>query len=79
LALAGEWDRTAPNFLASADDAHGLSPDQLDRDVERREYPCGETRFFAQQAKQDVLGTDVVVSESPPLRETASRLGGPLL
>ena len=49
------------------DDADHLGADALDGDVERLEDARSETLLLAQQAEEDVLGTDVVVLEDAGL------------
>src|SRR5438552_7453582 len=61
LRARGERDLTRRDLVALADDSGDLRADLLDGDVERLEDAGGEPLLFAQQAEQDVLGTDVVV------------------
>ena len=44
-----------------------MSADALYRDIQRLEHSGRQALLFTQQAKQDVLGADVVVLESPRL------------
>src|SRR4030095_5548539 len=48
---------------AGADDAHDLSTDAFDGDVQRLEDAGGEALFLTQQTQPDVLAADVVVLE----------------
>ena len=55
------------DLLAGADDANDLRANPFDGDVEGLEHPGGQALLLAEQAKQNVLGADVVVLESPGL------------
>jgi hypothetical protein len=67
LRARGERDLARGDLVALADDAGDLRADLLHRDVERLEDAGSEPLFLAKQAKQDVLGPDVVVLERPRL------------
>jgi hypothetical protein len=49
------------DFFARADDLDDPGADALDGDIERLQHAGGQPFFLAEQAEQDVLGTDVVV------------------
>ena len=55
------------DLVALADDARDLGADLLHGDVERLEDAGSEALLLAEQAEQDVLGTDVVVLQRPRL------------
>src|SRR3954463_12229633 len=63
LGAGGERNLAGGDLLARADDAHDLSANALDRDVERLENAGGETLLLAEQTEKDVLRADVVVLE----------------
>ena len=67
LGAGGEGDLAGGDLLAGAHDADHLSADALDGDVERLEDARSESLLLAQQAEEDVLGTDVVVLEDAGL------------
>ena len=54
-------------MLALADDAGHLAPDFFHGDFQRSQHARGDTVGLAQQAEQEVLGTDVVVTQVPRL------------
>ena len=58
-----ERDLPARHLVALADDARHLGPHFLDGDVEGLEHARGQAFLLAEEAEQDVLGTDVVVLE----------------
>src|SRR5689334_10011274 len=62
-----ERDLAGGDLVALADDAGDLRAHLLDRDVERLEHARCEALLLAEQAEQDVFGTDVVVLERPRL------------
>jgi hypothetical protein len=58
-----ERDLAGGDLLARADDAHNLAADALEREVEALQHTGRQALLFAQQAKQDVFGANVVVLE----------------
>ena len=62
-----EGDLAGRDLVALADDARHLRAHFLDCDVERLEHARGETFLFAEEAEENVLGTDVVVLEGAGL------------
>jgi len=58
---------TASDFVAVADDAHDRRAHTVDRNAQALEYASSETLILAQQAEEDVLRPDVIVSECPRL------------
>ena len=67
LGARRERDLARGELLARAHDPRHLLPRALDRNPQRLEHSSGKVLLFAQQAKQDVLGADVVVLERPRL------------
>ena len=67
LGARSERDLTGGHFLAGPDDADHLGAHALDGDVEGLEYARSKSLLLAQEAKEDVLGTDVVVLENAGL------------
>ena len=68
--LLGAWrerDLAGGDLLAGPDDPHHLAAYALNRDLKRLQNAGGHALFFAQQPEQDVLGTDVVVTQRPGL------------
>src|SRR5262245_14439707 len=60
-----ERDLAGRDFVALTDDPRHLSSDLLDGDVERLQHPRSETFLLTEQAKQQMLGADVVVLQGP--------------
>ena len=67
LGARSERDLPRGHFLAGTHDADHLGANALDGDVEGLEYARSKTLLLAQQAKEDVLGTDVIVLEDAGL------------
>src|SRR5207247_654718 len=67
LRSRSERDLSGRDLVALADDAGDLRAHLLDGDVEGLEDSRGETFLLTEQAKEDVLGADVVVLERPGL------------
>src|SRR4029079_11626874 len=63
LSARRERDLAGGDLLTGADEADDLRADPLGGDVERLEHPGRQSLLLAEQAKQDVLGADVVVLE----------------
>ncbi len=67
LTAGRKRDLTGRILLAQADCSHDLGACSLKRDAARRQRARRESLLFAQQAKQDVLGTDIAVAQRPRL------------
>jgi len=67
LGPRGEGDQARGDFLAGADDPDHLRTDPLNGDVKRLEHAGGGPLLLAEQAKQDVLGPDVIALEGSSL------------
>ena len=63
LGAGREGNLAGGDLFTGTDDPHHLGADALDGDVEGLEDAGGEALLLAEQAKQDVLCTDVVVLE----------------
>ena len=63
LRTRGEGDVARRRLLALADDLHDLLAHRLEVDAHALERPGGDTLTLGDEAKEDVLGTDVVVVE----------------
>src|SRR4029453_6452731 len=61
LRARGERDLAGRHLVALADDPGDLGANLFNRDVERLEDAGSKTLLLAEQAEQDVLGSDVVV------------------
>ena len=67
LGTRGEGDVPGRRLLSLADDLLNLLPHRLLADPQRLQRLGGDALALVDQAKQDVLGTDVVVVEHPGL------------
>ena len=63
----GEGDLPRGDLFAGSNYLYHLGPHTLHGDVERPEDPRAQPLLFAQQPKQNVLGTQVVVAQGASL------------